>query len=203
MRKHLMLTFDPAILYQDCSPAPGSADLVVGGNTDEVVGRVAAFVLTAVRRPDGGRAFPRATIIAPPRRVWDRSDDHIHRLVVDAIEFMRGSPAALDEIDAIGRIVTVRRTQGLQVDDVLHEVQGTGTGHFLLVPWVHIYVDATVPAPRRGGADDVPSGGGSLGASCRSARYAMHRARTSVRKLRFLGGPGAAASIIGEPGAVI
>lgn len=81
-----MLGFDPFALFEDNSSfQPGTAELIIGGTTDQVIGRMAAFMLLVVRTHDGKAHFSGITVIAPPKLIWNRSDEEVLELILNAI----------------------------------------------------------------------------------------------------------------------
>lgn len=133
--------FNPFDLYQDgTSPQPGEADLIVGGSTDQVVGRVAAFMWMAVRNSEGNFPFLGITVIAPPQLVWDRSNEDIMSLILKALDDLRGS-AEDDEISLLHDLLSVVRCERLELAEVIAALEATGERRLVLIPMASAYRD--------------------------------------------------------------
>ena len=136
--------FDPRLLYIE-GISLGQADLVVGGSTNQVVGRTIALSLIAFRDAEGKNAFDGITVIAPPLSVWPKSEADILEMVVKGVEAFRDRPDS-QEINIIRKRLTIRRCETLQTDRLVAEVEAA-VGQFIMVPMVHVYRDIEIPEP--------------------------------------------------------
>ncbi len=137
--------FDPFALYQS-NPgfAPGEAELFIGGVTDQVIGRMAAFMLMTARTKEGKLPFLGLTIVAPPRLVWDCSDEDILELILDAVEDLRETPADANEGAIIKSLLSVVRCGSLDVADVLKAVKAASAKRLFLFPEAGKYRDSAI-----------------------------------------------------------
>ncbi|VWD15371.1 hypothetical protein BLA39750_03515 [Burkholderia lata] len=136
--------FNPFDLYKDgTSPQPGEVDLIVGGSTDQVVGRVAAFMWMAVRNSEGNFPFLGITVIAPPQLVWDRSNADILNLILKALDDLR-NPADDDEVSRLRGLLSVVRCEHLELAEVLGALEATGEQRLVLIPMASTYRDQNV-----------------------------------------------------------
>ncbi|MFB9125736.1 CHAT domain-containing protein [Paraburkholderia dipogonis] len=134
--------FNPFDLYTDgASPQPGEADLIVGGSTDEVIGRMAAFLWMAVRDSEGKFPFQGITVISPPQLVWDRSDTDILNLILKAVDDLRRSPADDEEVSRLRDLLSVVRCERLELAEVLNALEATGEHRLVLIPMASAYRD--------------------------------------------------------------
>lgn len=141
-----MLGFDPRPIFEN---APGFQDgegeLIVGGDSKQVLGRMTACFLS-LHDPEGRPCFKGITIIAPPRLVRDFSEDDIQKMLEKGIEDMRGGPLASEEASRILAQVAVHRCERLDVNDIATVIEAAGERRIVLVPDCSKYRDPQLNA---------------------------------------------------------
>lgn len=148
--------FDPIKLYENTPGIiPGEAELIIGGFTDQVVGRIAAFMLMAVRTKDNKLPFCGITIIAPPMLAWTRSDEEILNLILNGIEYLREEVVDTNEAAYVIRLLSVVRSEHMDVAEVLKVVEATERKQLLLFPDAGKYRNSAISLASPRGRTDV------------------------------------------------
>lgn len=133
--------FDPSPIFKSASGfREGEGELIVGGDCRQVLGRMAACFL-AFRNSEGRMCFSGVTVIAPPRLVWDFSDEAIHAMLVAGMEDMQGSPIPAGVVSRFLARVTVHRCQRLDMSEVVAVLEAAGERRIVLVPESSKYRD--------------------------------------------------------------
>ncbi|MBX3710534.1 MAG: CHAT domain-containing protein [Lysobacter sp.] len=139
-----LLGFDPAQMFAQ-GVRMGEADLAVGCATNQVIGRSAALCLLGLRDSNGKNPFQGITVVAPPTNVWNISDADILNLVLQGItDVRRGQAPQANEVEHVEKVLTLRRSAGLDAESLLTEI-GACENQFILVAMAHVYRDPSVP----------------------------------------------------------
>jgi hypothetical protein len=103
--------FDPRLIFKNAPVLqPGTGDFLVGGDTLQVLGRMAACYLE-FRNDERRRYFKGVTVIAPSKLVWDVADETIHEALVRGIEDLRGNTLPPDIVSQFRARVNVVRCE--------------------------------------------------------------------------------------------
>ncbi|RZS40307.1 CHAT domain-containing protein [Limnobacter thiooxidans] len=130
----------------------GGADLVTGGSLREVVGRMTAALLLALRDKKGGLVFPGGVIFLPPSQATMVTHANVFSALLEAIQELRGSPVDTKEEKVLRRIVKVQHTSSLEVGDLIREAQGSPERSFIVVAEASRFRDPAVKLPVTFGA---------------------------------------------------
>lgn len=136
--------FDPRQIFHDAPVfKPGEANLVVGGETKQVLGRMAACFLKF--REKGGDWYIRGvSVIAPPRAAWDVSDEEVRELVVRGLQDVEGEAIPPEGQARLGRMVKIHRCAHLDINEVAAAVDKAGERQVILVPEAAKYRDSQI-----------------------------------------------------------
>lgn len=144
----LLRGFDPSPIFSGGpSLRAGEANLIVGGSSRQVLGRMAACFL-AFRERGGARYIRGVTVLAPPQSVWDYSDDEVHRMLLQGLEDMQGEPLPPEQVQAFLRRVVIHRARQLVAGDIVAAVAAAGERQLILVPAANKYTDPGVKLHR-------------------------------------------------------
>lgn len=133
--------FDPRSLFENAPGLrPGEGNLIVGGETTQVLGRMTACFLQ-VRYAEGEKYIQGVSVIAPPRSVWDYSDDDIRAMVVKGLEDIAGEPCPEEVIPRISALVRVLRCNSLDANEAASAVAECGERQVILIPLSSKYRD--------------------------------------------------------------
>lgn len=135
--------FDPRQLYENGGFNFGEGELVIGGNTKEVLGRMTACLLLA-HDLNGKPIFRGVTVIAPPRLVWDVADEDILEMVVRGANDLRYEQVDAEERAVLQKLLKVHRCEHLDAREVLEAVESVGPRQLLLIPEASKYRDRNV-----------------------------------------------------------
>ncbi|RYG14755.1 MAG: CHAT domain-containing protein [Burkholderiales bacterium] len=140
--------FDPSPLFSG-GPVlrPGEANLIVGGSVRQVLGRMAACILNFYE-PGGLRYIGGVTVLAPPRSVWDYSDEEVHQMLLQGLEDMRGKAMPPEQVPAYLAQVVIHRAESLVAGDVATAIAAAGERQLILVPAANKYTDPAVKLER-------------------------------------------------------
>lgn len=150
--------FDPSSLFNNSQGFNfGTGDLIVGriSTSEEVVGRMLAFMLIAIRDASGKCPFRGMTVIVPPAAVWKHTEDDIVQAVTKGIEALRSRIVTPSEADTVRRLLSVIRCQKLETDEVLQAVKSSGQHQLIGVIDSGKYRDSSVPATAKLGSTVV------------------------------------------------
>jgi hypothetical protein len=140
-----ILGFNPFSIYEKTPGFNlGEGELVVGGSSTQVVGRMAAYLMMTARTPDGNFPFQGVTVIAPSRLVWNYSDADILEMIVEGGNALRTDSVTPDERKIIQKLLTIHRSDRLEVSHVLKAISDSGKKQLLLVPEANKYRDPNV-----------------------------------------------------------
>jgi hypothetical protein len=143
--------FDPTPLF---SGGPvlraGEANLIVGGSSRQVLGRMAACFLR-FRELGGARYIRGVTVLAPPQSVWDYSDDEVHRMLLQGLEDIVGEPMPPEQVPAFLAQVVIHRAGNLLAGDVAAAVAAAGARQLILMPAANKYTDPALKLSRPAG----------------------------------------------------
>jgi hypothetical protein len=129
-----LVGFDPRSIFQGVTGfRAGQADLVVGGESRQVLGRMAACYF-GYREEEGRIFFQGVSVIAPPKLVWDYSDEDIHALLLKGLEDVQGGPLPAQAANAFLEHVTVQRCTQLDSNEVIAAVRTVGGRRVIVVP---------------------------------------------------------------------
>lgn len=121
--------FDPSALFKN-SPGFkfGTGDLIVGGvsSSEEVIGRMLAFLLIMVHDANGKRPFQGITVIVPPATVWKHTEEDVVQAVIKGAEAICARVITPGEADLVRRLLSVVRCQNLDAAEVLDAVKNSG-----------------------------------------------------------------------------
>lgn len=136
--------FDPRPLYAE-GLSPGQADLIVGADTKQVIGRSAALSLF-FQESAGKSLFLGITVVAPPEIVWPLTNEQVLQLILAGMEYIRSVAPEPAEVTAVKRRLTIRRCADLSRAALLAEVEGAALTkqQFILIPMAHLYVDPSL-----------------------------------------------------------
>jgi hypothetical protein len=138
--------FDPREVFHQGLPfQPGEGDLIVGGSTAQVMGRMAAALFLGCVTKERKRWFSGITVVAPPLLAWNHPDEAIFEMLVKGAEDYRGDPLAQDERDILRRKVRVVRCDWLNVALVLAAARTCEPRQVLLVPEAALFRDQDIP----------------------------------------------------------
>lgn len=132
--------FDPRPIFEPPGLLPGEGNFIVGGESREVLARMAACFLR-FRDAQGKRYIRGISVIAPPQAVWDYSDEDIKAMVVKGWEDIVGEPCPAEDIPYIGRLVRVHRCQRLDISEVVAAVAECEERQVILIPRSSKYRD--------------------------------------------------------------
>lgn len=147
--------FDPFEIYNGPGFNLGEGDLFIGGNTDEVIGKAAAFMLMASRTKDGNSVFKGLTLIAPPKLVWNVSDEDILQIFLKGIEEVFSEAAFTEKVEIIRRMLTVKRCELLEVRLVVDAVKASGQNQLICIIKAAKYRDNTISTITTSGRTSV------------------------------------------------
>lgn len=126
--------FDPRLIFGNPpSFRVGEGELIIGGDCRQVLGRMVACFL-AFRNSEGRMCFNGVTVIAPPRMVWDLSDEAIHTMLIAGMEDMQGSPLPAEVANCFLARIKVHRCLRLDTSEVVTAIAAAGEGRVILVP---------------------------------------------------------------------
>lgn len=135
--------FDPRPMFKSMPGfQPGEAELIVGGESRQILGRMAACFLGF--RDNDGMYFRGVAVIAPPRLVWDYSDEDIHSMLVTGLEDMEGRSVTAARAKSFLERVTVHRCQQLDINEVIARIKAAGHRRVILVPQSSKYRDSNL-----------------------------------------------------------
>lgn len=138
-----LVGFDPRPIFES---APGfrhgEGELIVGGESQQVLGRMVACFLRF--RDDDGMYFRGIAVVAPPRLIWDYSDEEIHAMLVKGVEDIQGNPMSAATASKFLELVTVHRCAQLDIGEVVAAVETVGNRRVILVPQSSKYRDPTL-----------------------------------------------------------
>ena len=141
-----LIGFDPRSIFQGLDGfRAGQADLIVGGESRQVLGRMAACYF-GYREEKGRIFFQGVSIIAPPRLVWDYSDEVIHAFLLKGLEDVQGGPLPVEVAHAFLARVTVQRCTQLDSNEVISAVRTVAGRRVILVPHSSKYRDPALKA---------------------------------------------------------
>lgn len=135
--------FDPREIFEKAPGLqPGTADMIVGGETLQVICRMAASYLGA---HDGlKRYFRKILVIAPPELVWDVPDEAIHAALIKGIEDIHSTSIDTNSASKLLAMVEIVRCERLDISEVLDYISAAGEKHIVLVPKAEKYRDHTL-----------------------------------------------------------
>ena len=143
--------FDPTPLFSGGADLrAGEANLIVGGSSRQVLGRMAACFL-GIRELGGARYIRGVTVLAPPQSVWDYSDEEVHRMLLRGLEDIVGEPMPPDQVPAFLAKVAIHRAGNLLACDVAAAVATAGERQLILIPAANKYTDPAVKLSRPAG----------------------------------------------------
>lgn len=136
--------FDPRELFAKGPVlSPGEVNLIVGGSSRQVLGRMAACFLK-FRKPDGARYIRGITVLAPPLSVWDFSDEQVHQLLLQGWEDMNGSALPPEQVPSFLARVVIHRTSNLSAKEVVAAIAAAGERQLILAPAANKYTDSAI-----------------------------------------------------------
>lgn len=137
-----ILGFDPSSIFKsEHKFQPGDGYFVIGADTQEVLGRMAAEFLR-LRHLGGSRYILGVTVIAPPSAIWDHSDDEIKAMVIKGVEDMAREPLPTEVAPHLGDLVRVHRCTRLDIDEVVEAVAACEERQIILIPASSKYRDS-------------------------------------------------------------
>ncbi|WP_345881680.1 CHAT domain-containing protein [Shewanella algae] len=142
---NLMTDFDPRIVYNN-NPLPnyGEAELFVGGNTDTVISRLAAFFLFIFRPKYNRRSIKGITILAPPEKTNLFSFSSIKEEIINAAKFIANRDLDDKEIRYISDKVSLIYSNSFNVNDVISALENIDDDQLVLLPLASKYKNKAV-----------------------------------------------------------
>lgn len=152
---HQVVGFNPAVLFKGGSFDFGAADMMVGGNSDQFLGRLVAFLLATVIDEYKKSPFRGITIIAPPASVRNLSEEDFLNAIAAGATSLRGEPPSLEEMAFIRPALTLIRCEQLTVDVVVEAVRSCGANKLICVVDAGKYRNNSLSGPTIIGRMDV------------------------------------------------
>lgn len=133
--------FDPRHSFKNVPLLqPGTGDFIVGGDTLQILGRMAAYYM-GFSNGDGCRYIRGVTVIAPPQMVWSETDETIHLALVRGMEDVHGGTMSPDVVSRFLTLVKVIRCEQLGASEINNQIAMTGERHVVLIPHANKYRD--------------------------------------------------------------
>lgn len=147
--------FDPRPIFQQ-SPGFnfGEGDLIVGGKTSEVLGRMAASYFTS-HDADGRPVFKGITVITPPEIVRSGFEGDIPDLLLKGFEDLYGDSLTSHDAKAIKSMVKVCKCNQLNSNDVAAVIERVDNASLVLVAECAKYRTPGLVAMQSAGRTDV------------------------------------------------
>jgi hypothetical protein len=142
--RHQLAGFDPRTIFEN-SPSfrEGEGEFIIGGDFREVLGRMAACFLRFYTQ-EGQRCFHGILVIAPPRLVWDYSDEDINSMLLKGLEDVNGKPLSVENAARFLQLVTVHRCQQLDTNEVVNTIATSSDKQIILIAESSKFRDPTL-----------------------------------------------------------
>lgn len=135
-----LIGFDPRPQFEGGNFSPlGQAEFIAGGEPKEVLGRLAACYL-AFRQANHKGLFEEIVVIAPPRLVWDVSDEEIHDMLKTGVQDIWGGYPP-EKVANLLVNIAIHRCERLLSAEVVAAIQAVGTRRICLIPEADKYCD--------------------------------------------------------------
>lgn len=148
--KKQLLGFNPHQIFKTAADFKfGAAELIVGGQCTQVLGRMAACILR-LRFENRERVFNQITVIAPPIAVWNKSDADLLQMLSVGIADVEEEAAPSEPPKHLASILNIERTTSLDSSAVVNIVGRAKGRQLFLIPCANLYrsTDVVIPVPK-------------------------------------------------------
>ncbi|WP_216891730.1 CHAT domain-containing protein [Pseudomonas putida] len=150
--KQQLLGFNPHQIFKTTADFKlGAAELIVGGECTQVLGRMAACILR-LRFKSGEHVFNQITVIAPPIAVWNKSDADILQMLSVGIADVEEKAVPPQPPQQLASILNIERTTSLDSSEVVKIVERATDRQLFLIPTANLYRSSNVVIPVPKGA---------------------------------------------------
>lgn len=141
----LMADFDPRIVYNN-NPLPnyGEAELFIGGNTNTVISRLAAFFLFIFRPEYDRKIIDGITILAPPKNTNLFDSSTIKEEIINAAKFISNRDLDDKEIGYISGKVNLIYNDSFNVNSVISALENTDGDQLVFLPLASKYKNTAI-----------------------------------------------------------
>ena len=131
--------FDPRVMFAD-GLWRETGDLLVGGATDQVIGRISAMSFLFFKDHSGTAIFDSITVVVPPLNVWPIIDTDVLDYVRQGVEALRGKSPNEQQLEYIRKKLIIHRCLDLDSKGLLEKIKQLKR-NLVIVPMAHVYRD--------------------------------------------------------------